>query len=243
MILVFTYHSVSRADYAYAVTPERFARELAYIQRHFKIISLPQFEKIIDSGEMPTGKQALITFDDGLRDNYTNALPVLVKFGIPATLFLAAGLAGGKFASSAGEFDMCSWEELANMDRAGFDIQSHTFFHPKLNELTEREVEEEFAKTNVLIEEKLAKKPRYLAYPKNHFNSMVERVARAHYRLAFGSSGAILALQGLRRTAVPRVTIHASLPEWKFRLMSFPWYWRLKDFYDIVRGKSYGTHV
>jgi hypothetical protein len=44
-------------------------------------------------------QSVLVTFDDGYRDNLTNALPLLVRYGIRATFFIATGYVGGNSSS------------------------------------------------------------------------------------------------------------------------------------------------
>ncbi len=63
---------------------------LKRLSASFEIISLPEAVSRLEGGGH--GKNAfVITLDDGYRDNLTHALPILVKHGIPATIFLEAG--------------------------------------------------------------------------------------------------------------------------------------------------------
>jgi len=66
-----------------------FEIHMAYLKRNFKIVSLREmFERPYPS---KTGKKTVaITFDDGYENNFTNAFPVLKKYGIPATIFVVA---------------------------------------------------------------------------------------------------------------------------------------------------------
>ncbi len=67
-----------------------FRRQLAYLKKHFEIVSLSEAVECMRSGgiKRPT---AVITFDDGYQNNYDVAFPILCEEGIPGTIFLATG--------------------------------------------------------------------------------------------------------------------------------------------------------
>lgn len=69
-----------------------FAQQLAYLHKHFEIVSLEHLLARIQhpghKGKIPIA----ITFDDGLKNNFTNALPLLLKRHIPATFFVCPTL-------------------------------------------------------------------------------------------------------------------------------------------------------
>ncbi|MFO1055792.1 MAG: polysaccharide deacetylase family protein [Dongiaceae bacterium] len=72
-----------------SATPERFAAQMAHLRRRFDVIALGDLIAWLEGrGRLPR-HPALITFDDGYRDNLTEALPILRAAGLPAVLFLA----------------------------------------------------------------------------------------------------------------------------------------------------------
>ncbi len=95
---VLMYHNVSSGDppwHMSAVKPEDFEREIIYLQKVAKIVPLHQlFDWLIGGRDIPS-KAVCITFDDGYKDNYTFAYPILRKYNVPATIFLATGYIGG----------------------------------------------------------------------------------------------------------------------------------------------------
>lgn len=90
---VLMYHSiVSKATrnwgpWQYAVTPDRFNRQISYISQEYEPIAL---SRIIDDTPLPDDG-VILTFDDGFRDTLTTALPILEKYEVPATVYMTTG--------------------------------------------------------------------------------------------------------------------------------------------------------
>lgn len=77
-----------------SVTPAEFAREIGYLRRHFNVISMQDYVKAMtDNGPLPP-RPALVTFDDGYRDNYDTAFPILKEQGVSACFFLTTQFVG-----------------------------------------------------------------------------------------------------------------------------------------------------
>ena len=131
-IIFLTYHSISTYSNPYAVSPETFRAQMAYIKKHgFNVISLPIAVNALKSGRIPR-KSLVITFDDGYKDNYTNALPVLDEFNYKATFFIVTGNVGGKSIWDDWHFDCMGWNELTELKNHGHTIRAHTSTHSKL---------------------------------------------------------------------------------------------------------------
>ncbi len=88
-----------------SASPEEFEWQLDYVRRRFSVISIDDLAAFVTGrGSLPP-RPALITFDDGYRDNYTNALPALRERGLPAVIFLLTGAMGQ---SAPQWWDLCS---------------------------------------------------------------------------------------------------------------------------------------
>jgi len=70
---------------------DKFAWQVAYLKKHFNLMSLTELLLRVRDGAKLPPNPAVITFDDGFQNVYTNAYPILRKFGAPATVFLATG--------------------------------------------------------------------------------------------------------------------------------------------------------
>jgi peptidoglycan/xylan/chitin deacetylase (PgdA/CDA1 family) len=90
------YHrvAVSRCDpWRLAVDPHRFDEQIAYLAKHRTPLSMGDFVHHLADHTLPADAVA-ITFDDGYRDNLRNAAPILRRYHVPATVFLATGYVG-----------------------------------------------------------------------------------------------------------------------------------------------------
>ena len=76
------------------VTPETFALHLRILREYFNIIHLTEWIEKKQKGEVLPAKSCAVTFDDGWRDNFEYAFPVLWKTQTPATIFLVADMIG-----------------------------------------------------------------------------------------------------------------------------------------------------
>ena len=74
-----------------SATPEAFEQQIEWVSQQFNVISLQTLRAHIVDGQPLPEHPLLITFDDGYMDNYTNALPVLKKYGLPAVIFIVTG--------------------------------------------------------------------------------------------------------------------------------------------------------
>jgi peptidoglycan/xylan/chitin deacetylase (PgdA/CDA1 family) len=100
--LILTYHRVlekcdAALDYAQpglVVTAPMFERHLVFLKQHFDIVPLSALLR--DDAARPSDRRprCVITFDDGWRDNYDLAFPILRQHGIPAIIFLTTDFVG-----------------------------------------------------------------------------------------------------------------------------------------------------
>lgn len=74
---------------------EEFERQMDHVKRNFNVITFETWARSIEEERYPE-RSLIVTFDDGYRDNYLNAYPILKRRGIPATFFLAVRYIGTK---------------------------------------------------------------------------------------------------------------------------------------------------
>jgi peptidoglycan/xylan/chitin deacetylase (PgdA/CDA1 family) len=93
-ISIFVYHRVGPQlhDWLYqSINETVFEKQIQWLKSTHSIISLEELASLIREKRQPDGNVAVITFDDGYRDNYLHAFPVLEKYAVPATVFLTTG--------------------------------------------------------------------------------------------------------------------------------------------------------
>lgn len=76
------------------ITAAEFDWHMQTLSRYFRVLPLSEAVRLLDSSGLPP-RAACITFDDGYADNVTVALPILRKYGLPATVFVATGFLDG----------------------------------------------------------------------------------------------------------------------------------------------------
>ena len=106
-------------------------------------------------------RYVVLTFDDGYRDFYTYAFPVLQQYGYTGTVFLPTGYIDGKRPGLRGK-EHLSWDEVGELVAHGITFGSHTVNHSQLNKLSWKEIEFELKASKEGIEthiNKLVKKP------------------------------------------------------------------------------------
>jgi len=76
------------------VSRQVFEKQMAFLSEKYNLLSLERVTEILEKNQSPPLKSIVITFDDGWRDNYLYAYPILKKYNVPATIFLATDYVG-----------------------------------------------------------------------------------------------------------------------------------------------------
>lgn len=134
------YHSIAPAGPRYlTISAELFERQLATLRRRgFRGGDLAALEEL--AAGRSSGRTAFLTFDDGFRDNFETALPLLREYGFAAFVFVLPPLLedGGAFEWPEMRADLgnhgetmrsVTWPMLEQMAEGGFEVGSHTLSH------------------------------------------------------------------------------------------------------------------
>jgi peptidoglycan/xylan/chitin deacetylase (PgdA/CDA1 family) len=92
-VVILMYHRVNELpDYPYeiVVKPQNFAQHMRIIRKHYNPMRLLELAEALKHDSLPD-RCVVVTFDDGYVDNFTQALPILEKYQVPATIFVATG--------------------------------------------------------------------------------------------------------------------------------------------------------
>lgn len=111
-LLVLNYHRIGEPGDSpfdhdlWSASAADFDQQVAFVAKNFDVIRLDELEQAI---ARPRGQSVMITFDDGYRDNYSVAFPILKSHGVSATFFIATGFIDRP--------QIPIWDELAWMTR------------------------------------------------------------------------------------------------------------------------------
>lgn len=109
-LLVFNYHRIgdpahSLVDHAlWSASQEEFDRQVAFLKHHCDVVGVSDLDGALNRRK---ARAVLITFDDGYRDNFDLAYPVLRAHGTPAVFFIASGFLDHRV--------LAWWDEIAWM--------------------------------------------------------------------------------------------------------------------------------
>lgn len=169
-------------SYTLSVTPEQLDTQLQYIQQNgYQTISLNDLYDALENKIPLPPKSVILTFDDGYRDFYTDAFPLLKKYNLRAVSFYIAG-----YLNYPTYMNLKMLKEIHNSGLV--DIESHTVGHLMLTKLTPEQAKTEIFESKKILEQSLRKKVNYFAYPYGDLNeSIVTLVKDAGYKLGFST--------------------------------------------------------
>jgi peptidoglycan/xylan/chitin deacetylase (PgdA/CDA1 family) len=189
-------------------------------------------ERFTDTVLASDGRRRMaITFDDAFRSVLTLGLPILRELSVPATVFVPTGHVGGglmrwpgidEWTGSPYEPDLvgCSWDEIAELADAGWEIGSHTRSHVRLTRLSDHEVRAELVDSKAECEDRLRRPCRSLAYPYGDHDERIVRAARcAGYAAAGTLPGRFEAADSMR---FPRVFVSRADNRLRFVIKTTP---------------------
>jgi peptidoglycan/xylan/chitin deacetylase (PgdA/CDA1 family) len=187
--VILCYHSV-HDDKPYAsISPAEFERHLSWLRDHCEVVPFSE----ASAGPARGRSRVAITFDDGYADNAEIAAPLLLRYGLPATFFLTAGLIErdpavlAHFAADrrarVEDIETLSWPQIRAMHGQGFSIGAHSYSHQNLAALTPAKCLRELTRSKELIEQRLGATVSAMAYPYGklgrHVNADTIAAARA----------------------------------------------------------------
>ncbi|HSO75661.1 MAG TPA: polysaccharide deacetylase family protein [Blastocatellia bacterium] len=186
---VLTFHSVDDQSSVISFSPRLFRDGLAKLRDHgYHTIDLMEAVGMVKRGETFPDRSFVITFDDGYRNAYSEAFPVLQQSGMSATVFVTVGEAwtsGSTRLPSQSGRDMLSWDEIREMHASGsIRFGAHTLTHPDLTTLPADRVEAEVRDSKSIIEDALSAPVASFAYPFGRYDERSREIASRHFECA-----------------------------------------------------------
>lgn len=182
MFPILMYHSISSSASsefrAFSALAEHFEEHISFIQeRGYRFWTVSGLLDALKRDPEVAQNAVVITFDDGFQDFYSAALPVLMKHGATATLYVVTGSVGGTstwlLKSGEGSRRMLDWRQLTEIRDLGIEIGAHTITHPQLDCIPASQAKEEITGSKHALEDKLGIAVRSFAYPYGFYNKPV----------------------------------------------------------------------
>jgi len=216
------YHSVADNDVFFTVKPKIFAQQMAYLKkRNYQALKLSELIDFLESKTRIPKKAFVLTFDDGYEDNYFNAWPIFKKYNFPATIFLAAGLAGGKINNVSNiPLKALNWQEIEEMHWSGLiDFEPHTVSHQRFERLNLNQIEQEIIISKKMIEERLNKKCHFFAYPRGWYNEKIIGILKKQGFRAARTTETGKINKGDNPFKLKRISVNSTMSFIQFRAM------------------------
>ena len=158
------------------VTPDWLEQKiLEYKSKGYSFISIDNLTTLnTQHSTLNTKKWVCITFDDGYRDNYTLAYPMLKRLNVPFTVYVTTGFIDNRLPMwwYEGEHLGMSTEELKALDADPLcTIGAHTVSHLKLDTLTREEQYREIADSKQTLEALLGHNIKHFSFPHGAHNA------------------------------------------------------------------------
>ena len=200
------------------------------------ILKMKSFGKFIDTDtcvQVIKGDKKIdqryyhLSFDDGFRNNYTNALPILLKYNIPAIFFIPSSLMDANWEQAKrycfettryrSVFEILRWKDLEEMVSLGYEIGSHSKNHVRFSKISENLslLHYEMAGSKEEIEKNLGKECKYLSWPygkpKDIDINSIKAAKKAGYHACFSAYRGNISGSSTGEFEIPR---HHFEPEW-----------------------------
>jgi peptidoglycan/xylan/chitin deacetylase (PgdA/CDA1 family) len=176
--------------------------------------------RMLEGEQEIDGKYFHLSFDDGFRNNFLNALPILLETDVPAIFFVTTTLveAGlretSRFCLETTEYrapiEMLQWDDLREMVALGYEVGSHTMTHPRLSRVSGPGslVEHEIVSSKLRIEDMIGIECKYLAWPYGKLSDIntqsLDIAARAGYQGCFSAFRGRIVPTRTDRYQIPR---------------------------------------
>ncbi|MBU0548540.1 MAG: polysaccharide deacetylase family protein [Candidatus Omnitrophica bacterium] len=225
---ILVYHSIDYKEESPFVVPENFIKQLEYIKRKgYEVITLDELVESIKSKKQLKRNKVVITFDDGYKNNFKYAYPILKRFGFPATVFLISDYMGN-------DKRFLSWEQVRIMFKDNISFGAHTKTHFYLGVVEDEKVAlEEIVGSKKKIEQEIGMAVDYFCYPGGGFNERVKEIVKqAGYK---GACATNRGFAGFNRDVyeLKRIKVNNSDMD-----KPFSFWMKLSGYYNLVRSKK-----
>lgn len=199
---ILCYHGISESpNNQYSLSLSEFVLQIEFLKDNYRIISIDQLAAlVVDKYPLPS-KIMAVSFDDGFKDFYRCAFPILKRYTIPATAFIPTGLidsnSGLRNQTRLPEQEYLSWDQIREMSQSGIDFGSHSVSHKSLPKLSHKEIQYELTHSKARLETELKKPIKGFAFPYGTFKDVTPEITGMISESGF--SWAVTCISGVNR--------------------------------------------
>ena len=167
-------------------TPRQFDGHLRWLKK--QQVAFTTFGELAKAEQGSCSRLVMLTFDDGLHDNYAEALPILRRHNVPAVVYPVMNDLGRRGvvwpeATDQTPADIVNENEIREMQRHGIEFGSHLLEHTHLTTHSADEQNRQLVESKAALQGVLADDVLSVAYPYGDVNAEgAERAAAAGYR-------------------------------------------------------------
>lgn len=180
---ILTFHSLDDSGSLISTDRGLFRRQIEWLASHR--IQVAPLDQVVS--EQPS---VALTFDDGYENFAEVALPILMEFRMPATVFVVSGSCGKQNDWTPGSIPrlrLMDWATLQDLPADLISLGSHSVSHRDLTQLPPSQIHAELHDSRLEIEDRTSRPVRLFAYPYGRSAEAVRAVARRGYSLAVGT--------------------------------------------------------
>jgi len=195
-----------------SVSPRDFERQVKYLSDHgFAFLRADQIADALARHTPLPEKAVALTMDDGYKDNFEYAFPILRKYHAAATIFLVT--------ATVDTPNHLAWDDVAVMRRQDVGYGSHTVHHCDLTDLPPVQLDYELQESKRVLEARLTEPITGIAYPSGACNAIVvARTRLASYRAGWKKGGGPVQ-PGAEPYLLPRVRVRGDTTAEEFKQM------------------------
>jgi peptidoglycan/xylan/chitin deacetylase (PgdA/CDA1 family) len=226
-VLIVTYHHIATTPSPVSVTSEQLASDLTALEdAGFSWTTLDACADWLAGGAALPARSAVITFDDGYASVATSGLPLLQRFGVPATVFVIAGRIGGdnqwpgQWKDIARE-PLLDARAIGELTAAGMSLGCHSLSHPRLTELDGAALQAETLDAADRLEQVTRAPVRHFAYPYGIRGGREIEMARKRFRTALTADCGVVTSSS-EAFELPRFDAHDLRVAARLRLLGAP---------------------
>ena len=234
-IPILLYHSISDVNSEMSLSVDVFENQIKYLKNNgYTSINFDEIDHKVK-------KQIIITFDDGYKDVFINALPILKKYNFKATCFFVTNLIGqeNNWDIKKKNFlrkEIMSTNDISHWISSGMNIGSHSHNHIDLTKISKQNLLNELEFSKKILEDKFNNISNIFCYPYGKVNKNVYALTKKIYNKAVTTNRSRYDLYKHNSHLIPRIDMGKNFSTLKL-------YLKLETIYEDIKYKKNELHL